>query len=47
MLDGETRAQITTEYRLHNKDTGSTELQIAILTERIKQLTGQIGRAHV
>ncbi len=45
MLDGKTRAQITTEYRLHQKDTGSTELQVAILTERIKQLTGHL-RVH-
>jgi small subunit ribosomal protein S15 len=45
MLDGETRAQITTEYRLHQKDTGSAELQVAILTERIKQLTGHL-RVH-
>tara|TARA_B100000315_G_scaffold254815_1_gene296678 strand:- start:409 stop:675 length:267 start_codon:yes stop_codon:yes gene_type:complete len=45
MLDGETRAQITAEYRLHQKDTGSTELQVAILTEQIKQLTGHL-RVH-
>lgn len=45
MLDGETRVQITEEYRLHPKDTGSTELQVAILTARIKQLTGHL-RIH-
>ena len=45
MLDGETRAQITKEYQIHGKDTGSTELQIAVLTERIKQLTGHL-RVH-
>ena len=39
MLDTESRAQVTQEYRLHEKDTGSTELQIAILTENIRQLT--------
>lgn len=27
------------KYRLHEKDTGSAEVQIAILTERIKILT--------
>lgn len=27
------------KYRLHEKDTGSAEVQIAILTERIKNLT--------
>ncbi len=45
MIDAETRAQITQEYRLHPNDTGSTELQVAILTERIKQLTGHL-RVH-
>ena len=45
MLDGETRANITKEYRLHQKDTGSTELQVAVLTERIRQLTQHL-REH-
>ena len=34
-----TKQEIITEYRLHDKDTGSTEVQIALLTERIKHLT--------
>ena len=45
MLDGDTRAQVTKEYHLQPNDTGSTELQVAILTERIKQLTGHL-RVH-
>ncbi len=45
MLDGEARASITKEFRLHSKDTGSTELQIAILTEKIRQLTQHL-REH-
>jgi len=45
MLDTETRAKVTQEYRLHDKDTGSTELQIAILTENIRQLTDHL-RVH-
>ncbi len=45
MLDGETRVQITQEYRLHERDTGSTELQVAILTGKIKQLTDHL-RVH-
>ena len=45
MLDGETRAKVTKEYRLHAKDTGSTELQVAVLTERISQLTQHL-REH-
>ena len=42
MLDTETRARVTQEYRIHEKDTGSTELQIALLTENIRQLTGHL-----
>jgi len=30
---------IMLEYRLHDSDTGSPEVQIAILSERIKMLT--------
>ena len=45
MLDGDTRAQVTQEYQIHQNDTGSTELQIAILTARIHQLTGHL-RVH-
>ncbi|MEK7806403.1 MAG: 30S ribosomal protein S15 [Chloroflexota bacterium] len=45
MLDGESKAQITQTYRLHETDTGSTELQVAGLTERIKHLTGHL-RVH-
>jgi small subunit ribosomal protein S15 len=30
-------------YRRHEGDTGSTEIQVAILTERIRQLTGHMA----
>jgi len=30
------------EYRLHEADTGSPEVQIALLTERINHLTGHL-----
>lgn len=45
MLDGEIRQRITEEYQVHKKDTGSADLQIAILTERIKQVTDHL-RIH-
>ncbi len=45
MLDADTRERITREYRTHPKDTGSTELQVAILTERIRQVTDHL-RSH-
>jgi small subunit ribosomal protein S15 len=33
------KKQIVTEYRLHEKDTGSPEVQIALLSGRISMLT--------
>ena len=33
------KTQIITDFRLHDKDTGSPEVQIAILSERITYLT--------
>ncbi len=39
MIDGATKDRITQEYRRHDTDTGSTELQVAMLTQRIKHLT--------
>lgn len=30
----------TAKYQLHEKDTGSTRVQIALLTSRINELTG-------
>jgi small subunit ribosomal protein S15 len=45
MLDAETRDRITQEYRLNSQDTGSADLQVAILTERIRQLTDHL-RVH-
>jgi len=38
-LDKERKKEIITEFQSHQKDTGSTELQVALLTERINQLT--------
>jgi len=30
---------VTTKYRLHDGDTGSSQVQVALLTERINSLT--------
>ena len=38
-LDKATKTAIIEEYRLADDDTGSPEVQIALLTERIKYLT--------
>lgn len=34
------KKELIENYREHEKDTGSTSVQIALLTERINQLTG-------
>jgi len=41
----EKKAEIIAENRLHDKDTGSPEVQIALLSERINHLTGHM-KAH-
>ncbi|NLX61755.1 MAG: 30S ribosomal protein S15 [Tissierellia bacterium] len=38
-LSKEEKAKIIEEYKTHENDTGSPEVQIAILTYRINQLT--------
>ena len=38
-LTKERKKELTVEYGTNEKDTGNTDVQIALLTERIKQLT--------
>jgi len=38
-LDQETKNTIIREHRIHDSDTGSPEVQVAILTRRISELT--------
>lgn len=38
-MDTEKKRGIIDQYRMHEKDTGSPEVQIAILSERISYLT--------
>ncbi|MBX3394725.1 MAG: 30S ribosomal protein S15 [Phycisphaerae bacterium] len=38
-LTDEAKQSVVTQYRRHEKDTGSPEVQIALLTTRIQQLT--------
>jgi small subunit ribosomal protein S15 len=38
-LDKEKKSELISKFRLGEKDTGSTEVQIAVLTERINELT--------
>ncbi len=38
-LTAEARKQIIANYRVHKNDSGSPEVQVALLSERIAQLT--------
>lgn len=38
-LNAEQKQEIIEKYKLHEHDSGSAEVQIALLTERITQLT--------
>jgi len=39
MLAAPKKKQTVSDYRIHEKDTGSPEVQIALLTARINELT--------
>ncbi len=38
-ITAEEKTQLVTDFKTHDKDTGSPEVQIAILTKRINELT--------
>ncbi|MDR0595494.1 MAG: 30S ribosomal protein S15 [Puniceicoccales bacterium] len=40
------KSEIIGEFKQHDSDTGSCEVQVALLTERIKSLTGHLN-THV
>lgn len=41
-MDKEKKRDIISNFQHHEGDTGSTEVQVAVLTERINQLTGHM-----
>ncbi|MEE9247601.1 MAG: 30S ribosomal protein S15 [Dehalococcoidia bacterium] len=45
MLSQQLKEEIIESYRLHDKDTGSPEVQVALLTSRIIHLTEHL-RSH-
>jgi len=45
MLTQQKKQRIINKFKTHEKDTGSAEVQIAILTEEIKELTKHL-RSH-
>ena len=40
VLTGEDKTEIIDKFKIHEKDTGSSNVQIALLTKRINDLTG-------
>jgi len=42
-LDKAKKTDVISNYQLREGDTGSTEVQVALLTERINQLTGHMA----
>jgi len=42
MLDKKKKQQLIQKFKTHENDTGSPEIQIAILTEEIKELTNHL-----
>ena len=45
MIEKDSNKSIIEEYKTHEADTGSTEVQVAVLTARIRELTEHM-RAH-
>jgi small subunit ribosomal protein S15 len=44
-MDPEKKSELISEYRVHEQDTGSPEVQVALLTERINHLADHL-RTH-
>ncbi len=42
MLTSEEKTQIIKKYNIHETDTGSAEVQVALLTEEIQRLLGHL-----
>ena len=46
MLQKEKKKDIITQFKLKENDTGSAEVQVALLTERINRLTEHLKSGH-
>ena len=44
MLSKRVKSGIVSEHRRHEKDTGSAEVQIAMLSRQVEELTGHLKR---
>jgi len=41
-MENATKASLKQDYGLHDRDTGSVEVQVALLSRRIQELTGHL-----
>ncbi len=46
MLEKSVKTELIARYRIHEGDTGSPEVQVAVLTQRIRDLTEHL-RVHI
>ena len=46
MIDNDRKSQVMTDFQLHEGDTGSADVQVALLTERIRHLTDHLRQHH-
>lgn len=44
MLTPQEKERVIAKYKLHTKDTGSAEVQVALLTEEIQRLTAHLKK---
>ena len=44
MLKSKDKKKVVEAHRIHDKDTGSAEVQVALLTKRIDELTGHLKK---
>ena len=44
MIAREAKASTIGDYRVHEKDTGSSEVQVALITQRINELAGHFKK---
>ena len=44
MLEPKEKTKIITKYKMHDLDTGSPEVQVALLSEEIKQLLSHLKK---
>jgi len=44
MISKKTKSKIISEFQIHSKDTGSAEVQVALLTKRIDELTRHLKK---